>query len=70
MALLIFGLTLIIMMLVSLAHPTPSRRPAARFHWSDLKPETTLSQGPWYRDYRTQAAALVVLMVAFIVAFW
>ncbi len=70
MALLIFGLTFVIMMIVSLAHPSPPQRPAARFHWSDLKPEAAASQGSWYRDYRTQAAALAVLMVAFIAAFW
>ncbi len=70
MALAVFGLTLVITMLVSLAEPAPPRRPAAQFHWSDLKPETTASPTSWYRDYRAQAAALAVLMATFILVFW
>ncbi len=70
MALIIFGLTLVIMTFVSFAHPAPQDRPSARFHWSDLKPETTAIGHSWYQDYRVQAAALALLMAVFIGIFW
>jgi SSS family solute:Na+ symporter len=68
MALVIFGLTALIMVLVSVVRPEPPARPDARFHWSDLKPE--IAGQSWYRDYRIQAAALTVLLVTFIATFW
>jgi SSS family solute:Na+ symporter len=55
MALVVFGLTLAIMTLVSLSGPAPQARPAASFHWSDMKPETAATGRGWYRDYRLQA---------------
>ena len=70
MALVIFALTLAIMTLISLAGPAPAERPAASFRWRDLKPETTTIRRNRYRDYRLQAAALGLLMAAFIAAFW
>ena len=57
-----------VMALVSMARPGPPDRSAARFHWSDMKPDTAGTA--WYRDYRVQAAALAILMVVFIAAFW
>ena len=70
MALVVFGLSFCIMTLVSLAAPAPAARPAACFHWSDLKPETNAVDVGWLRDYRAQAAVLALLMVAFIGWFW
>lgn len=70
MALVVFGLTFLIMALVSAMRPAVPQPTAARFHWRDLKPEKSEGSAPWYLDYRMQAAALAVLMMAFIAAFW
>lgn len=66
MALIVFGLTVAIMALTSLGSPAAATRPAASFHWSDLKPEAAASGRAWYRDYRVQAAGLFLLMLGFI----
>lgn len=70
MALLVFGLTLGVMLLVTFAG-APRLAPAdACFQWADLKPETTAPKAAIFRDYRVQSAALALLMIAFIAAFW
>ncbi len=70
MALIVFGLTLGVMLVVTFASPPQPAPPTACFQWSDLKPETTAGRYALLRDYRVQSAALALLMIAFIAAFW
>lgn len=70
MALVIFALSFGLMVAVSLAAPAPAARPAACFHWPDLKPEAAVAGAGLLRDYRVQAAVLALLLVTFIAAFW
>ncbi|MDJ0893907.1 MAG: sodium/solute symporter [Alphaproteobacteria bacterium] len=68
MALIMFALTALILAAagaMAAAHPAPE---AATFQREDLM--AGQADGPWYRDHRYQAAALGLLMVAFIAAFW
>ena len=70
MALFVFGLTLAVMSLVSMGRPARTTQAAARFRWSDLRPEAGASARSWCTDYRAQAAGLAAMMLAFIAAFW
>ena len=70
MAIGMFGIALLIMTIVSLVRPSPPADPSTRFHWSDLKPEASAKGRGLSWDYRTQATALAILMVAFIAVFW
>ena len=67
MAILMFGLSALIIVGISLlGAPPPAALTDACFRPADLKPDATI----WYRDYRVQAAGLAILMVALLVAFW
>jgi SSS family solute:Na+ symporter len=70
MAILLFALAFAVMTVVSIMQPGGPEKSIACFGLSDLKPETARTGSSWLRDYRVQAAALGMLMLAFIAVFW
>ncbi len=70
MALVMFGVALFLMTTISLAGKATDVDAATTFRPYDLKPDIAVAGNPWYRDYRYQAAALGLLLLVFIAAFW
>jgi SSS family solute:Na+ symporter len=69
-ALVMFAFTFAVMAAVSARQPAPTEAAvvAAIVHRHDVLPEPAARALPWLRDYRVQAAALAVLMVALILS--
>ena len=67
MAMIIFTITVVLILSISLAGREAAPDDGARFHPSDLRPEA--AQG-WHRDYRLYAVLLGLATVATIVFAW
>jgi len=68
MAVAVFVLSLVLVAIASAAGEAEPERPQACLRAADLAPGA--AAGAWHRDYRVQAAALALLMLAVIAACW
>jgi SSS family solute:Na+ symporter len=70
---ILLGIALTALVIVSLATQKPDESVVRDLTWSPaiLTAETpTLERLPWYKNYRYQSAAMLVLIAIFVIAWW